>query len=146
MTDYKRLTERDEFGNADIIGVDSCDLQGNLPFEQFNLVTKALNRFASLEDKIESGELRYVPCKVGDEVFVVRSFIKDFTECYSAIDTGHVKKIYLNKKNELWVQVICWGKQDNLAVNGKRSLNFRAMNVFKTRELAENRLKELQSK
>lgn len=46
----KRLTERDEFGNADIIGVDSEDLQCNLEFDEFNRVTVALNRLASYED------------------------------------------------------------------------------------------------
>lgn len=46
----KRLTERDEFGNADIIGVDSFALQGSLPFQEFNKVTAALNRLAAYED------------------------------------------------------------------------------------------------
>ena len=38
-----RLTERDEYGNADIIGVNSIDLQGNLEFGELNRVTDALN-------------------------------------------------------------------------------------------------------
>ena len=46
----KRLTERDEYGNADIIGVDSADLQMNLEFEQLNLVTCALNQLAHYEE------------------------------------------------------------------------------------------------
>lgn len=45
-----RLTERDEYGNADIIGVDSEDFQLNLDFEGFNRVTEALNRLAAYED------------------------------------------------------------------------------------------------
>lgn len=45
-----RLTERDEFGNADIIGVDSQDLTEALDFDQLNLVTEALNRLAAYED------------------------------------------------------------------------------------------------
>lgn len=45
-----RLTERDEFGNADIIGVDSGDLMLNLGFENFNKVTDALNKLAEYED------------------------------------------------------------------------------------------------
>ena len=53
----ERLTERDEFGNADIIGVDSVELQGNLDFKELNRVTRALNRLAELEDKLESGHL-----------------------------------------------------------------------------------------
>lgn len=46
----KRLTERDEYGNADIIGVDSAELQLNLEFTEFNKVTDALNRLADYED------------------------------------------------------------------------------------------------
>lgn len=60
MKDYERLTERDEFGNADIIGVDSEILAGALDFDGLNKLTSALNNFADLEDKIESGELDYV--------------------------------------------------------------------------------------
>lgn len=45
-----RLTERDEFGNADIIGVDSSDLQLNLEFYELYRVTEALNRLAAYED------------------------------------------------------------------------------------------------
>lgn len=57
MKDYKRLTERDEFGNADIIGLDSEKISENLSFKELNLLTKSLNRFAYFEDKIESGKL-----------------------------------------------------------------------------------------
>lgn len=46
----ERLTERDEYGNADIIGVDSADLQLNLSYEEFNRVTEALNKLAAYED------------------------------------------------------------------------------------------------
>lgn len=60
MKDYKRLTERDEFGNADIIGVDSGILASALDFDELNKLTSALNKFADLEDKIERGEIDYV--------------------------------------------------------------------------------------
>lgn len=53
----ERLTERDEFGNADIIGVDSMDLQCNLAFNEFNKVTNALNKLAEYEDLEEQGKL-----------------------------------------------------------------------------------------
>ena len=60
----ERLTERDEYGNADIIGVDSADLQLNLEFDELNKVTDALNKLAEYEDKIERGELvEVVRCK-----------------------------------------------------------------------------------
>ena len=54
---YERLTERDEFGNADVIDVDTVALYSHLAFTDMNRVTEALNRLAELEDKIESGEL-----------------------------------------------------------------------------------------
>lgn len=44
-----RLTERDEFGNADIIGVCMEDLVICLGFEELNLVTAALNKLADYE-------------------------------------------------------------------------------------------------
>lgn len=65
----ERLTERDEFGNADIIGVDSVDLQLNLTYPQFNRVTEALNRLAAYEEAEEQGLLVRLPCKVGDTVW-----------------------------------------------------------------------------
>jgi len=37
---FERLTERDEYGNTDIVGVESADLQLNLEFDEFNKVTK----------------------------------------------------------------------------------------------------------
>jgi len=45
-----RLTERDEYGNADIIGVESVDLYDELRNNEINLVTEALNKLAMLED------------------------------------------------------------------------------------------------
>ena len=46
----KRLTEYDEYGNADIIGVNSPDLQLHLECDEFNRVTDALNKLAAYED------------------------------------------------------------------------------------------------
>lgn len=71
MSKYKRMTERDEWGNADIIGVDSGNLQGNLMGDEFNRVTLALNRLADLEDKIDSGMMIELPCKVGDTLYKI---------------------------------------------------------------------------
>lgn len=60
----ERLTVRDEFGNADIIGVDTADLQGNLRFDELNKVTRALNRLATLEDRLESGRIFELTTKI----------------------------------------------------------------------------------
>ncbi len=67
----ERLTKKDEYGNADILGVDSRDLQLNLDFESFSKVTKALNKLAEYEDLEEQGLLLRLPCKVGDTVFPI---------------------------------------------------------------------------
>jgi len=59
----ERLTERDEYDNADIIDVDSSDLQSNLSYKEFNLVTEALNRLAEFEDEREEWVKTYEACK-----------------------------------------------------------------------------------
>lgn len=46
----KKLTKRDEYGNADIIGVETVELQCDLEYEQLNKVTKALNKLADYEE------------------------------------------------------------------------------------------------
>ena len=66
----ERLTQYDEFGNADIIGVDSEELQINLDYAELNRVTNALNKLAKYEDLEEQGKLIKLPCKVGDKVYV----------------------------------------------------------------------------
>ena len=48
-----RYTERDEFGNADIKGIDSQELYGELEFSETNKLTNALNRLADFEDLCE---------------------------------------------------------------------------------------------
>ena len=66
MSNYKRLTEKTKHG---IAVLDSG--------ERFVLscggyaTTKALNRLAELEDKIENGTLVELPCKVGDNAVAI---------------------------------------------------------------------------
>ena len=48
-----RLTERDEFGNADIIGLESYLFCGDMSYEEINLFTNALNKLAAYEDAEE---------------------------------------------------------------------------------------------
>lgn len=47
-----RLTERDEYGNADIIALSDImpELYANLSFSETNALTDALNRLAAYED------------------------------------------------------------------------------------------------
>lgn len=63
----KRLTERDEFGNANIIGVDSADLQLNLGFDEFNRVTNALNTLAHFEENEEDYNAIKSACAAVDD-------------------------------------------------------------------------------
>lgn len=67
------MTERDEYGNADIIGLSTEKLFGELYFDEINLLTKALNKLAFLEDKIEKGLLvpRYSILQFGVRMVVV---------------------------------------------------------------------------
>ena len=88
----KRLTERDEFGNADIIGVDSVDLQLNLTYPQFNRVTEALNRLAAYEDAEEQGLLVRLPCKVGDTVFRIWNGEIEQYQVVSVWFNDHIKR------------------------------------------------------
>lgn len=74
----ERLTERDEFGNANIIGVDSMDLQCNLEFKKFNKVTNALNKLAEYETLEEKNLLLKLPCKVGSSVYWVNDWFYDW--------------------------------------------------------------------
>lgn len=48
----KRLTERDEYGNADIIALSDImpEVYAGLSFDETNALTDALNRLATYED------------------------------------------------------------------------------------------------
>lgn len=48
----ERLTERDEFGNADIIALSDMmpEIYAGLSFSETNTLTEALNRLAAYED------------------------------------------------------------------------------------------------
>ena len=105
----ERLTERDEFGNADIIGVDNEDLQINLDFAEFNKVTVALNKLAEYEDMEEQGKLLKLPCVVGDVVYrlytvddVVKVYehrITTLTNIVNVMETGEIgKTVFLTKE------------------------------------------------
>ena len=127
----ERLTERDEFGNADIIGVDSEDLQLNLDFEQMNKVTYALNKLAEYEDLDEQGLLLRSPLKIGDTVYsVTRDFISEYTICS------------IEKYNEgLFFN---WRCEKGIYINARGFTNYQiGKDVFLTQAEAEEKLKEM---
>ena len=98
-------------------------------------IVKAVESYLSTVDYIKP------PCKVGDTVYVIREFLdKETRQFYASLDKGVVKHIYLNSKNRLYAQVICDGLADGFMVNGKRSKNFAAENVFTDETVAKERL------
>jgi len=81
-----RLTERDEFGNADIIGVDSGDLCNELFLaDELNKVTDALNKLAAYED----AEEKQAKCKY-------------CTACKDLLDMGDVNVYIIGKQLHLY--------------------------------------------
>lgn len=157
MKDYKRLTGRDEFGNADIIGLDSHELASGLDFGELNKLTSALNRLADLEDKIERGEIDYVaekdkeiarltaendklrarldseielPCKVGDTVWCIRAYGKGYQ-----IEQNSVMEIVFEYGNNMKIKT-SWG------LFGYDKWTY-GLDCFTDRTKAEAKLKEL---
>lgn len=120
MSNYKRLTERTKHG---IAVLDSG--------ERFVLscggyaTTKALNRLAELEDKIENGTLVELPCKVGDTATAV-------------IDTF----AYDNSVQKVKIEGLAYIVKDE---NGDMTFQH-ISRLFHTKAEAEAKLKELREK
>ena len=138
---FERLTERDEYGNADIIGVDSAELQLNLEFDELNRVTDALNRLAAYEDtgltpeevqKIArakaEGRLVVLPCKAGDTIWKIKAVFSYFSKPME----DRVERIIITNSEIL---VYCTS-------GTKFSVNSIGKTVFLTREEAEKALRE----
>lgn len=94
--------------------------------------TKAYDRLAELEDKIEQGTLIELPCKVGDTVYEV---FKDYRPPF--IKETTIEKIVITAK----------GLRLRLARNSfyETAISSLGKTVFLTREEAEQKLKELQN-
>ncbi len=122
-----RFTERDEYGNADIIGVSSLDLQFNLALEEFNKVTNALNKLAGYEELEEQKKLMKLPCAVGDTVYRINKGKKE------PIIPMRVIGIAIRNENELVIQTKDIA-DDNHNLYSKNSIG---KTVFLTKEAAE---------
>lgn len=132
------MTERDEFGNTDIIGVDSMDLQCNLEFDEFNKVTNALNKLAEYEDLEEQGKLLKLLCGVGAELWAITT-IKSYS-------LGLPKKEFLEHPQKKRVESITLSR--NGILYHARGMAFHdyhfGKEVFFTEKEAEAALKELE--
>ena len=122
-----RFTERDEYGNADIIVVSSLDLQFNLALEEFNKVTNALNKLAGYEELEEQKKLMKLPCAVGDTVYRINKGKKE------PIIPMRVIGIAIRNENELVIQTKDIA-DDNHNLYSKNSIG---KTVFLTKEAAE---------
>ena len=138
MKDYKRLTERDMFGNADIIDLSTEKLYSELCFSETNLLTKALNKLAFLEDKLENRTLIELPIPYGTELHFLYSrehYGKPQTPC-----------IYSTKE---WIFNVRYDGKTWFSVAGRgigyfgEYLHEIGKTVFLTKAEAEAKLKEL---
>lgn len=104
-----RLTKRDEFGNADIIGVDSADLQYNLEFDDFIKFTEALNKLAKYEDLEEQRKLLKLPCTVGDTVYRINKGAKEPIIPMKVCEVGVISL----KVGGFAIQIMCHDELDD---------------------------------
>lgn len=102
--------------------------------------TKAINRLAELEDKLESGLILEMPCKVGDTLYYVEYFC-----CYKGCSStaqqsccGCKEMLERERNNEKYV---ISEKKFTL-----RDLPLIGEKYFTDKSQAEAKLKELQSK
>ena len=83
---YERLTERYENGRPCFKSIDAC--------------IEAVNRLAELEDKIENGTLVELPCKTGDEFYIVDTiYLEIETHCVCGFDFSDNKIMLINHHN-----------------------------------------------
>lgn len=143
MKEYKRLTERDVFGNADIIGLSSEKLYSELCFSETNLLTKALNKLAELETKLENGTLIELPCAIGSTIYLVPSETQ-----FRLNNIGESFKKH-NRVYEMEVYQIYMNKNDYVLYNFEQTASALGSSFcetwFTTKAEAEAKLKEQQN-
>lgn len=116
----ERLTERDEYGNADIKGIDSSELQGSLSYKDFMKVTETLNRLAEYEDLEEENRIIRLPVADGTTIY----WILDSP----ILEGGEWLENWVIEEQPFIMELLGeWGNK-----------------IFATREEAEARLKEME--
>lgn len=119
MKDYKRLTEKRETP---------------LVMSQWSGTSQELkiyNRLAELENKIEDGSLRFLPCKVGDKVYCIYQFYDCEEDFEYEIIPEEVVDIIV-KEDDFDIGTVC-------RMIGK----FKRLCVCLTKAEAEKKLEEL---
>ena len=131
----ERLTERDEYGNADIIALSDImpELYAQLSYSETNALTDTLNKLAAYEDAEENGTLVRLPCKVGDTVWTIDN---EKVQTYGI----HRFHVYSHAKSALLQKI----DSDVVSFEEVSCVEF-GKTVFITREEAEKALKERES-
>lgn len=135
-----RLTQRDKDGTARRRNNSTSTFVGTIYEEEKVLNQEVLDRLAELEDKLESGLLVELPCKVGDTIYYIEYFCK-YKGC--SVDTqtyccGCKEMIERERKHEKYVIAEKKFNLKDLPMIGKE--------YFINKEFAEARLKGLQGK
>ena len=128
---YDRLTVR--FNQ--IIEMKKCDRWNNCSncsdFEGCPKIYDAITRLAKLEDKIENGTLKDLPCKVGDMMYILSDPF--FTACIEPVIIRKIEIVGLNR-----IQVCATGEETHEYYECVPSEY-----IFKRKLEAEEKLREL---
>ena len=128
----QRLTKRTKDGVAYWLGVNGVSYSDN----QGNIYGNAITKLAEYEDLEEQGLLLRLPCKVGDTVYIITKVFNG-KEVIGAIGRRKIDSIGGNALNPIYVI-------------SKEPYELRfcpsefGVRVFKTKEEAEAKLKELE--
>lgn len=120
----EKLTKRDEYGNAKIIGVDDMKIEYDVGADDYEKITDVIDKLVEYEELEEQGKLLRLPCAVGDTVYEVSD---------GGIRKHKIVCIYLDEDN---VPKLDLGWHCTILDNFGKT-------VFLTREEAEAALKEL---
>ncbi len=117
----------------------NCD--GSVDYNDDYTLKEVIACLAELEDKLESGQLVELPCKVGDKLYVIEKLINsgEWVLCNDFANEEYiVTNIYLNINKPPKFQIT--------HLYGTAKLEDFGDTIFLTREAAEAKLKELREK
>lgn len=139
MRGYKRLTDKEyEYKRCASCSYKNCQYCGDI----YDIEKQAHTRLTELEDKLESGTLIELPCKVGDKVYIPYKF-RNKNGVFETI----IEEIRIEEKHILfWAKPLYTNNSVRVRYLGwKKSKDFNKT-WFLTKAEAEARLKELQEK
>lgn len=132
--EYKRLTEKVK----DCFQYDLKDFKHKIgefgDYDTFFAYSMAVKRLGELEEKIESGTLVELPCKVGDVLYEI---IGD-----ACIDEWEIESICFNKT---YLKGVIWAERTRDLAHWKFWIEDCGTKWFATKAEAEKRLEELKN-